>query len=269
MGMRATRGCRSFILRYYTLARFPRITHRSEIYPAACPASAHSLVRAELTKLRAHLSSCNVGEPEYNSCEYNHDEAMVEPPIIVGITGASGVVLAKRCIEELAARERECIVLCTQAGATVWQQEQGAPFKEWVRHVRYVTSYGINDIAAPIASGTYPTAGMVVVPCSMNTLAAMAHGLSGNLLERAVDVTLKEGRPLVVVPRETPLSVIHLRNLLTVAELGVKVVPPMPHFYARPERVEEIVDHIVGRMLVALGVDKALPSTMQYGEGIR
>ncbi len=233
------------------------------------PPDAQSLALAEPVGLCADQGSCNVGKPEYNSCEYNHEEATVETPIIVGITGASGAVLAKRCIEALAARERECIVVCTQAGAMVWQQEQGEPFKEWVRHARYVTAYGINDIAAPIASGTYPTGGMVVVPCSMNTLAAMAHGLSGNLLERAVDVTLKEGRPLVVVPRETPLSVIHLRNLLTVAELGVKVVPPMPHFYARPERVEEIVDHIVGRLLVALGVDKALPSTMQYGEGVR
>ena len=195
-------------------------------------------------------------------------ERVVQPPIIVGITGASGAVLAKRSFEELEARGRRCIVVCTQAGAVVWQQEIGSPFKEWVRSIACQT-YGINDIAAPIASGTYPTSGMVVVPCSMNTLGAMAHGLSGNLLERAADVTMKEGRPLVLVPRETPLSVIHLRNLLTLAELGVKIVPPMPHFYARPERVEEVVDHIVGRLLVALGVDATLPPSQQYGEGMK
>ncbi|MEK7214901.1 MAG: UbiX family flavin prenyltransferase, partial [Chloroflexota bacterium] len=97
---------------------------------------------------------------------------------------------------------------------------------------------------------------------------AIAHGLSSNLLERAADVTIKESRPLVVVPRETPLSVIHLRNLLTLAKLGVKVVPPMPHFYARPERVDEVIEHVVGRILVALGVDAALPPELQYGEGV-
>lgn len=192
---------------------------------------------------------------------------MDHPPIVVGISGASGAALARRCVEQLAARGREALVVCTPAGALVWQHELGEPFKRWVgtapcRH------FPINDIAAPIASGTYPTGGMVVVPCSMDTLAAIAHGLSSNLLERAADVTIKESRPLVVVPRETPLSVIHLRNLLTLAKLGVKVVPPMPHFYARPERVDEVIEHVVGRILVALGVDAALPLELQYGEGI-
>lgn len=185
------------------------------------------------------------------------------PPIVIGITGASGAVLAQRCVEALAARQREAIVVCTAAGALVWQHELGVPFKKWAETAPCRTN-NIHDIAASIASGTYPTGGMAIVPCSMNALAAVAHGLSSNLLERAADVTIKESRPLVVVPRETPLSAIHLRNLLTLAELGVKVVPPMPHFYARPDRVDEVVDHIVGRVLVALGVDEALPESLQY-----
>ena len=192
----------------------------------------------------------------------------MRPPIVVGVSGASGAILAQQCVRELAARGREVILVCTQAGAVVWQQELGVPFKKWLQSAP-CRSYSINDIGAPIASGTYPTGGMIVVPCSMDTLAAIAHGFAANLLERAADVTLKEARPLVLVPRETPLSVIHLTNLLTLAKVGVKIVPPMPHFYARPERVQEVVDHIVGRVLVALGVDEALPQEQRYGEGIR
>lgn len=188
-------------------------------------------------------------------------------PIIVGITGASGAVMAQRCVEALAERGREVVVVCTQAGAVVWQQELGVPFKEWAKQAP-CRAIPVTDIAAPIASGTYATAGMIVVPCSMDALAAIAHGISSNLLERAADVTLKERRPLVLVPRETPLSVIHLTNLLTLAKLGVTIVPPVPHFYARPQRVDEVVEHIVGRVLVAVGVDAALPLAQQYGEGI-
>jgi 4-hydroxy-3-polyprenylbenzoate decarboxylase len=187
------------------------------------------------------------------------------PPIIVGVTGASGSILAQHCVQALVERGRQPILVCTQAGALVWQQELGEPYKHWLRDTA-CQSYSINDIAAPIASGTFPTGGMVIVPCSMNTLAAIAHGLSANLLERAADVTLKERRRLVLVPRETPLSPIHLRNMLGLAELGVTILPPMPHFYARPERIDEVVDHIVSRVLVAVGVDEAMPPEQQYSE---
>lgn len=188
---------------------------------------------------------------------------MASPPIVVGVTGASGAVLAQRCIQALLDRGREVAVVCTAAGAVVWQQELDSTFKHWVQKTPCKT-FSITDIAAPIASGTFPTGGMVIVPCSMNTLAAIAHGLSGNLLERAADVTLKERRRLVLVPRETPLSAIHLRNMLTVADLGVTVIPPVPHFYARPQRVDEVVDHIVSRVLVAVGVDETMPPDQQY-----
>lgn len=187
-------------------------------------------------------------------------------PVVVGISGASGAALAQRLLEHLRARGRAAIVVATAAGGAVWQQEMGAPLKSWLAEGGWQT-YPINDIAAPIASGTYPTAGMAIVPCSMNTAAAVAHGLSGNLLERAADVTLKEARPLVVVPREAPLSVVHLENLLKLAQLGARVIPPVPHFYARPATVQEVVDHVVGRVLVALGIDAALPADQQYRPG--
>ena len=119
---------------------------------------------------------------------------------------------------------------------------------------------------ASIASGTYPTAGMVVVPCSMNSVASMANGLSGNLLLRAADVCLKEGRKLVLVPRETPLHSIHLENMLTLSRMGAVVLPPETAFYLKPRSVDDIVDFVVGRVLVALGVDEGLPERMQYRE---
>ena len=186
------------------------------------------------------------------------------PPIIVGITGASGAALAQHFLAQLTARGREGIVVCTAAGAMVWQEELGVAYKQWATD-HALKTYSINDIGAPIASGTFHTGGMAVIPCSMNSLAAIAHGMSSNLLERAADVTIKESRPLVLVPRETPLSVIHLRNMLTLAELGVKVVPPMPPFYAHPQHIDDIIDHTVARVLVALGVDDQLPQSMQYG----
>lgn len=114
--------------------------------------------------------------------------------------------------------------------------------------------YDVRDVSSDIASGSTAVDGMVAVPCSMSTVAAIATGQSGNLIERAADVCLKEGRRLVVVPRETPLHAIHLRNLLTLAEAGVRVVPAMPGFYHRPTTLEEVVDFVAARALSALGV---------------
>lgn len=188
-------------------------------------------------------------------------------PVIIGITGASGAVLSKRCIETLIERSVETIVVCTAAGQMVWRHELDESFRSWIKGMP-CKQYGIQDIAAPIASGTVPVAGMAIVPCSMDALGAIANGLSGNLLERAADVTIKEARPLVLVPREVPLSVIHLTNLLTLAKLGVKIVPPMPPFYAKPKSLDDVVEHIVGRILVALGIDSSLPFEHRYGNGV-
>ena len=191
---------------------------------------------------------------------------MMKEPIVVGITGASGAAIARAVVELLLDRGHSVILTATPAGAAVWQQEQPQPLPEvvaaWRR--RGLTYYDVNDMGAPIASGTYATAGMVVVPCSMSTVSAIAHGASTNLLQRAADVSLKERRPLVVVPRETPLSVIHLENLLLLARLGVVVLPAVPAFYLRPTRIEEIVRFLAARTLDALGVPDALPDDLRY-----
>ena len=190
-------------------------------------------------------------------------------PWIVGITGASGSVLAQGTVDELLRRDVPTVVVCSNGGRLVWQEEMGGSFNsalaQWQEHPQF-TFYAINDLRAPIASGTYPTSGMVVVPCSMNSVASMAHGLAGNLLLRTADVCMKERRPLVLVPRETPLHSIHLENMLTMARMGAVVLPPEPAFYLKPQGIDDIVRFVVSRVLVALGVEDELPLDLQYRE---
>jgi 4-hydroxy-3-polyprenylbenzoate decarboxylase len=190
-------------------------------------------------------------------------------PVVVGISGGSGAALARSAVDELLRREVPTIVVCSNGGRLVWQEELEVSFNEalaeWQEHPRF-TFYPIGDLRAPIASGTYPTGGMVVVPCSMNSVASIAHGLSGNLLLRAADVCLKEKRRLVLVPRETPLHSIHLENMLTLSRMGATILPPEPAFYLRPQRTDDIVKFVVGRILVALGVEEELPRDLQYRE---
>jgi polyprenyl P-hydroxybenzoate/phenylacrylic acid decarboxylase-like protein len=190
-------------------------------------------------------------------------------PVLVGISGASGAVLARNTVDELLRREVPTIVVCSNGGRLVWQEELEVSFNEtlaeWQEHPRF-TFYPVGDLRAPIASGTYPTSGMVVVPCSMNSVASIAHGLSGNLLLRAADVCLKEKRRLVLVPRETPLHSIHLENMLTLARMGATVLPPEPAFYLRPQKIDDIVKFVVGRILVALEVEEEMPRDLQYEE---
>ncbi len=189
-------------------------------------------------------------------------------PVVVGISGASGAVLARETVDELLRRDLPTVVVCSQAARLVWQEELDVSFSdtlvEWQEHPKF-TWHPIGDMRAPIASGTYPTAGMVVVPSSMNTIASIAHGLSGNLLLRAADVCLKERRRLVMVPRETPLHSVHLENMLTLARAGVVILPPDPAFYLKPQSVDDIVRFVVSRVLVALGIDEELPPDLQYG----
>jgi len=188
-------------------------------------------------------------------------------PVIVGITGASGAVMARSMVDELLRRDIHTVVLCSNAGRLVWQEELGENYNEtlvqWQEHPSFV-HYPINELRAPVASGTYPTAGMVIVPASMNSIASLAGGLSGNLLLRSADVCLKERRPLVLVPRETPLHSIHLENMLTLSRMGAIVVPPEPAFYLNPQGIGDIVDFVVARIFVALGLDQTMPGDMQY-----
>ena len=190
-------------------------------------------------------------------------------PVVVGISGASGSMMARATVEELLRRDTPTALVCSNAGRLVWQEELDVSFTEtlavWQEHPKF-TFYPINDLRAPIASGTYPTSGMVMVPASMNSIASVANGLSSNLLLRAADVCLKENRRLVLVPRESPLHSIHLENMLKLARMGAVILPPEPAFYLKPQSVEDVVRFIVGRIMVALNLDQALPDDLQYQE---
>lgn len=183
-------------------------------------------------------------------------------PLVFAITGASGAPYAVRLLEVLA-RERVPVWLLVSAhGLRLLKDECGigsvAELERRTGPWKTVEAFDDGDRGGRPASGSAKTAGMVVCPCSMATLAAIAHGTSRSLIERAADVTLKERRRLVLVPRETPLSLIHLRNMVAVAEAGATVIPAAPGFYHRPTRVEELVDFVVQRVLDQLGVEVEL-----------
>ena len=176
--------------------------------------------------------------------------------IVVGISGASGAPYAKRLLGLLQERAREKddveVGVCLSATAPeVWKLECGGDIRESIGF----PTWGMRDYQAPFASGSAGWHAMVIVPCSMGTAARIAHGISDTLLTRAADVMLKEKRTLVVVPRETPLSVIHLENLTALARAGALVLPAMPSFYGRPETLDQALDTVVGRMLDHLGLD--------------
>ena len=191
----------------------------------------------------------------------------ISHPVVVGITGASGAVLACGIIDQLLAMDVPVIATASSAARMVWQEEMdesfGAALERWGDSGSF-THYAVGDLKAPIASGTFPTLGMAVVPCSMATLAAIAHGMSDNLVRRAADVCLKERRPLVLVPRETPLNAIHLENMTSLARLGVTILPPEPPFYLKPRTIDDIVDFMTQRILKSLGMIDALPQHMRY-----
>ena len=192
-------------------------------------------------------------------------------PVVVGVSGASGSVIAERVVEALLAREIPTALVCTNAAKMVWQEEMPESFGEYLsawRESPFFTSYGINEMSAPIASGTYPTSGMVIVPCSMASVASLANGMANNLLLRAADVCLKERRKLVIVPRETPLHAIHLENMARLARMGVQVMPPEPPFYLKPKGIDEVVDYFVERILVSLDVEPGLSERHVY-RGVR
>jgi 2,5-furandicarboxylate decarboxylase 2 len=174
--------------------------------------------------------------------------------VIVGISGASGAILGVRLLQALrAGGQAQTHLVVSDSGALTAAHELGLKRAE-IEELADVC-YKVRDIGAAIASGSFLTAGMVVAPCSMKTLASIAHGLADNLIARAADVVLKERRRLVLVARETPLNLAHLRNMCSVTEMGGIVMPPVPAFYAHPRSVDDIVDHSVGRMLDLLGLD--------------
>ena len=176
--------------------------------------------------------------------------------LIVAITGASGVIYGKRFLEALKEKNVETHLIISKAGEKMLQYELGVARRDLERLASHV--YDEDILTAPIASGSFITDGMAIIPCSMKTVAGIAHGYSENLILRAADVTLKEKRKLVIVPRETPLNAIHLRNLLELAMQGVAVIPAMPAFYHKPEKIEDLVDFIVGKVLDTLGIEHNL-----------
>lgn len=178
--------------------------------------------------------------------------------VIVAISGASGAIYGIRLLESLARLEVEThLVLSGWAVKTIEIETDYS-----VEAVRNMTSkvYAENDQAAAISSGSFKTAGMAVIPCSMKTLAAISHGLNSNLICRAADVTLKERRRLIVMPREAPYNSIHLENMLRLTNAGGIVLPPNPAFYNRPKTIDDLVNHTVGRVLDLLGIENELVS---------
>jgi 4-hydroxy-3-polyprenylbenzoate decarboxylase len=179
------------------------------------------------------------------------------------VTGASGAIYARRLLDWLCASGLKIHLVFSPAAEQVLAIELRETAGEW--ECAGVVRHRADDFSAPIASGSFLHRGMVICPCSMGSLAAVARGLSLNLIHRAADVTLKEKRPLIVVPRETPLSVIHLENMLALARAGAVVLPAMPYFYPGPESVEQVADTVVGRIIDSLG----LPNTLvpRWGGG--
>ncbi len=177
--------------------------------------------------------------------------------VVVGITGATGAIHGVRLLERLRAMGAQTHLVATPAGVLNVHHELG--LGRQALEALADEAYNPADVGAALASGSFPVDAMVVAPCSMKSLAAIAHGLSDNLLTRAADVALKERRRLVLMARETPLNLAHLRNMTAVTEMGGIVFPPLPAFYHRPQSIDELVDDTVERVVSLLGLQEAQP----------
>lgn len=169
--------------------------------------------------------------------------------VVIAITGASGAVYGTRLIQVLKEQKIETQCIISKAAKLI------------IKHEREETPgecYEEGDIEAPLSSGSYRFDAMVIAPCSMKTLAAIANGYASNLITRCADVAIKEGRRLVIVPRETPLSSIHLENMLKLAKIGVVILPAMPAFYPKPKKIQDMVDFVVGKILDSLRINNTL-----------
>jgi len=181
---------------------------------------------------------------------------MDQKRLVVGITGASGVILGVRLLEVLRSMAVEVHLVISPAAKATIAQETTWKISDVLALAEVVHNHA--DIGASIASGSFTTSGMVVAPCSIKTLSGIANSYAEDLISRAADVTLKEGRPLLLVVRETPLHRGHLRLMSLAAEAGAIIFPPVPVFYARPQSMEEIIDNLVGRILSRLGFENDL-----------
>ncbi len=186
--------------------------------------------------------------------------------IVIGVSGASGIVLAHRAIDVLTQLNHQVHLILSKAALYTALEEMGSDFATAQKFIASFTPaqqtrirlHNIGDFSSPLASGSYRTDGMLVIPCSMATLAAIAIGLSDNVLRRAADVHLKERRPLIVVPREMPLAENHLENMLRITRMGGMIAPPVPGWYTKPASLREMENFIVGRILDGLKIDATL-----------
>lgn len=193
-----------------------------------------------------------------------------DAPLTVAITGASGAPYAVRLLQALNDADVRIGLIVSKTGWRLLAEEVGIANEAELRAAsgpwRRVVCYADDDRGATPASGSAPSRGMVICPCSMGTLASIAQGTTRSLIERAADVVLKERRPLIVVPRETPYSVIHLENMLRLTRAGATVLPASPGFYHRPQRMDELIDFVVARVLQHVGVAHSLGPQWQAGE---
>lgn len=181
---------------------------------------------------------------------------------IIAITGASGSIYAVKLIEELLKNSYSIHLIVSDNGAKVLEYETGIKLLNFIEDMKEkygnITLEDIDNLFSSVASGSFKTDGMIILPCSMSSLGEIAHGVSKNLIGRAADVCIKEKRPLVIVPRETPLSSIHLKNMLILSESGVTILPAMPGFYHKPESLEDAVNFVVGKILDVLNIENNL-----------
>lgn len=175
--------------------------------------------------------------------------------VILAITGASGAIYGFRLLEKLHEAKIDVKTIVTRTGLQILEEETGFGEKDLTKFGRVYRDY---DLMAPMASGSYIFDAMVIAPCSMKTLGCVANGISSSLVTRAADVALKEGRKLILVIRETPLNLVHIKNMLKAAEAGAVVMPACPGFYHRPKTLEGLVDHLVGKVLDQLGIKHSL-----------
>jgi len=191
--------------------------------------------------------------------------------ILVGISGASGAIYGLKLVTELLRSHKVVHLVVSEWGQKVIAQETGRELSTWLGECKTLASdtgsnfivYDALDMASNVASGSYRLEASVIVPCSVATLGSIANGNACNLLHRSAAVALKEGWPLVLVPRETPLSLVDLKNLVSVAQAGAVVLPAMPGFYHQPKSVEQLVDYVVGKILDRLGIEHTLFSRWQ------
>ena len=179
--------------------------------------------------------------------------------VFVGITGASGAIYGVRLVKALKAQDHEVHLVVSRWGAKTLNYETGLDIKALTSKVDKV--YDEDDLTAGPASGSFPLDAVVIIPCSMKTLAGIAHGYADNLIARGADCALKERRRLVIVPRETPLNLIHIRNMETVTEAGAIVIPACPAFWHRPETIEDLVDSVVDRVLAHISSSRESAAT--------